>query len=193
MAIKDYFEKLKQGLDAINESEIEKVADVLFEAWKNGKQVFILGNGGSATTALHFSCDLGKNTIKDHNSDEKRFRVIPLVGSIATLTALSNDLGYDDIFSEQLKNLVMGDDVVIAISGSGKSPNVLKAVEVAKNAKAITISFTGFDGGKLKSISDYNINFNEKHYGRIEDAHLILEHLITEILKERISDSKGEH
>ncbi|MFH1586989.1 MAG: SIS domain-containing protein [Candidatus Diapherotrites archaeon] len=193
MGIKDYFEKLKQGLDAINESELEKVADVLFETWKRGKQVFIFGNGGSATTALHFSCDLGKNTVKDPNSDEKRFRIIPLVDNIATLTALANDSGYENIFSEQLKNLVMENDVVIVISGSGKSPNVLKAVEVAKNAKAIIVSFTGFDGGKLKSISDYNINFNENHYGRIEDAHLILEHLITEILKERISDSKGEN
>lgn len=187
--VKNYLKTLKKEIDTLKHEDIVKAVDVLFDAWKKGKQVFIFGNGGSASTASHFACDLGKGTLQRvYDPKEKRFRVMSLTDNVAIMTAFANDLGYDDVFVQQLNNLVNSGDVVIGITGSGNSPNVVKAMEFANSCGATTIAFLGFDGGKTKEISDYHILFKSRHYGRLEDAHLILEHLITSYLKERINE-----
>jgi D-sedoheptulose 7-phosphate isomerase len=184
---KNYIKQLKKGLDNIDLKKVNKIADVLYSAWKSDKQVFIFGNGGSATTASHFACDLGKGTLSNYyKPNQKRFKVTSLTDNVALMLAYSNDLSFDDIFSQQLKNLVKEGDVVIGLTASGNSKNVLKAFKVAQDANAITIGLLGFDGGKAKDMVDHYIIFEENHYGRVEDFHLILEHLICTFLKEKI-------
>ena len=181
--IKNYFKELKDTIDKISVEDIKKVTNILYKAYKKNKQIFIIGNGGSASTASHFSCDLSKGTLQRiYDEKEKRFRVISLTDNVAHLTALANDLDYNDVFSQQLKNLVNPNDIVIAITGSGNSQNILNAVDTASKSGAITIGFLGFDGGKLKSKVDYYIHIPSNHYGRIEDLHLVLAHLISSYL-----------
>jgi len=189
---KDYLDKLRLNLDKLDSSRIEKVVDVLINAWKNNKQIFIIGNGGSAATASHLACDLAKGTLKGfYDPTEKRFRVISLADSMPILTALANDVGYDNIFSQQLSNLITPGDVLIVITGSGNSENILRAINLAQNYKATTIAFLGSDGGKAKGLVDHYIIYEENHYGRIEDAHSILCHLISAWLRERLDELKG--
>jgi len=187
--IEEYFFKLNEGLNRLDKNQIRKIIDILYSAWDRQKQIFIIGNGGSASTASHFACDIGKGTLGRNYNDKnvKRFKVISLTDNIATITAYGNDLSFDDVFSQQLTNLVSEDDVVIAITGSGNSTNIIKALEVARQSKAITIAFLGFDGGKVKDMVDYPLIFEDDHYGRVEDAHLILEHLISSVLCKRIN------
>lgn len=183
--IRDYFYQLTKEVAEISLKDIKKVALVLFDAYKKDRQIFIFGNGGSATLASHFACDLGKGTLhRVYDQKEKRFRVISMADNVALLTAYANDLGYENIFSQQLKNLVNKGDVVVAITGSGNSPNVLRAIKTAKNRGAITIAFLGFDGGKLKKMVDYSLHVHSNHYGRIEGIHSVLTHLITAYLTE---------
>ncbi|MHB1376105.1 MAG: D-sedoheptulose-7-phosphate isomerase [Candidatus Humimicrobiaceae bacterium] len=158
--------------------DIEKISEVIVkigEAHKNKKRIFVIGNGGSAATTNHFVCDLGKNAIKD---DENRFQIISLSNSVSCITAYGNDVGYESIFAEQLKNLMQMEDIIICISASGNSPNIIKAVEYAKKKNGIIISLTGFKGGRLKEISDFNVNVPSDSYEKIEDAHLIITHII---------------
>ena len=145
-----------------------------------------MGDGGSASNASHFACDLGKGTLKRvYDGKEKRFRVISLTDNIVTITAFANDLSFEDIFVQQLHNLIDKGDVVIGISGSGNSPNVIKAIRYAQTCGAKTIGFLGFKtGGKLSKLVDYEITVQDNHYGRIEDIHLALGHLITDNLAE---------
>ena len=182
---RDYIKDLKCSLDKLDLNSIDRIVNVLWTAYLNDKQVFIIGNGGSASTASHFACDLGKGTIVE---GKKRLRVICLNDNMAIVTALSNDLNYDEVFREQLINLVNSDDVVIAITASGNSPNILKAVECARENGAISIGFIGFDGGQLKPIVDESIIVKSSNYGHIEDVHLILEHMISQSLKHRLAD-----
>jgi len=183
--IKNYFKELKKTIDEISVEDIKKVTDILYNAYKQNKQIFIIGNGGSASTASHFACDLSKGTLQRvYDEKEKRFRVMSLTDNVAHLTALGNDLGYDDIFSQQLRNLINHGDVLIAITGSGNSQNILNAIDTASKSGAVTIGFLGFDGGKLKSKVDYCIHIPSNHYGRIEDLHLVLAHLISSYLTE---------
>ena len=184
--IEDYFNKLEDGLNNLDKDEIENIVDLLFKAWKDGRQIFILGNGGSASTASHFACDLGKGTLGRHYNSKKRFKVVSLTDNVATLTAYGNDLSFEEVFSQQLRNLVNSGDIVVVITGSGNSVNIIKAVEVAKEADAVVIGFLGFNGGKVKNLLDHFIIFKDEHYGRIEDCHLILEHLICSILREKV-------
>lgn len=180
----NYSEQLKKAVDKLDLDKIQKIAEVLYEAYKDNKQVFILGNGGSASTASHFACDLGKGTLQRvYDNKEKRFRAISLTDNVATIMALGNDLSYEDVFYQQLRNLVNKGDVIIGISGSGNSANVIKAIQYAKECGAKTIGFLGFKtGGKLKDLVDYEITIQDEHYGRIEDIHLMLGHLITDYL-----------
>lgn len=188
----NYFEILKRNLDNINREKIEKIVDLLFQAWKNEQQVFIIGNGGSAATASHFACDLGKGTIKRvHDSVEKRMKVSSLIDNTPLLTALANDVGYENIFAQQIYNQIKMGDILIVISGSGNSENILRAIKVAQEKKATVIGLFGSDGGKAKEIVDYDLIYNETHYERIEDAHCILTHLIKCWLKEKMNEFKG--
>lgn len=178
--IKGYILELTRCLESLDKTKIELIIDVLVNAYKKDRKVFILGNGGSATTASHMACDLGKGTLQRvYDNMERRFRVISLTDNVAIMTAFANDLSFDDIFVQQLRNLVETDDVVIALSGSGNSPNVVKAIEYAKSCGAVTIGILGFKtGGKLGKIVDYSIIVDSNHYGPIEDIQLILNHMI---------------
>ncbi|MDO8659010.1 MAG: SIS domain-containing protein [Candidatus Parcubacteria bacterium] len=178
--IEGYLLELTRCLNLLDKDKIEFIIDVLVTAYKKDRKVFILGNGGAASTSSHMACDLGKGTLQRmYDNTERRFRVISLTDNVALMTAFANDLSFDDIFVQQLRNLVETDDVVIALSGSGNSPNVVKAVEYAKSCGAKTIGILGFKtGGKLGNIVDYSIIVNSNHYGPIEDIQLILNHMI---------------
>lgn len=181
--ITGYFTQIKSSIDAINPADVQKVIEVVADGYKNNQQIFIMGNGGSAALASHFCCDLSKGTLnRIYDHTEKRLRVISMTDNVALLTAFANDVSYDDIFAQQLNNLVNKGDIVIAISGSGNSKNVIKAVELARKMEAVTIGFLGFDGGKLKDLVDYKIVVNSKNYGVIEDTHSSLAHLISAAL-----------
>jgi D-sedoheptulose 7-phosphate isomerase len=177
-----YIGELKETLDEISQENVQTIVDVIYDAYRNNKQVFIMGNGGSASISSHFACDLGKGTIMEGKS---RFRVMSLNDNIALITALSNDFGYDCVFKEQLINLVSEGDIVIAITGSGNSPNILEAMRYAESRHATTIGLIGFGGGKLKEMVDYEITVNNHNYGQVEDVHLILEHMICQFFKYR--------
>lgn len=178
--IDGYISELIRCLNLLDKEKIELIVDVLVAAYKKDRKVFILGNGGAASTSSHMACDLGKGTLQRvYDNTERRFRVISLVDNVALMTALANDLSFDDIFVQQLRNLVETDDVVIALTGSGNSPNVVKAVEYAKSCGAKTIGILGFKtGGKLGKMVDYSIIIDSNHYGPIEDIQLTLNHMI---------------
>ncbi|MBI2596222.1 SIS domain-containing protein [Candidatus Daviesbacteria bacterium] len=181
---RNYLNDLKDSLGKIKLADVQKLADVLLEAYKNDKTVYILGNGGAASTASHMACDLGKGTLKNvYNPREKRLRVVSLSDNVATMTAFANDLSFDDMFLQQLHNLVQEGDVVIGISGSGNTPNIIKALMYAKNEGAKTIGLLGYHtGGKAKEFVDFGITVQSSSYGIIEDVHLALNHLLTSCL-----------
>ncbi len=183
-----YFQRLHQVIAALEVEKINRVVAVLREAYDHDRQVFLFGNGGSASTAAHFACDLGKGTVRRlDDAGERRFRVIALTDNVATLTAYANDRAFEDIFYQQLRNLVRPGDVVIGISASGNSANVVKAMRYAKTCGATTIGFLGFHtGGQLQAIVDHDLTVQDDHYGRVEDVHLILQHVITTYLRERL-------
>jgi D-sedoheptulose 7-phosphate isomerase len=177
---KNYLESLKATIDKISTRDVDKVIQLLYDAYLENRQIFLVGNGGSASTASHFACDLSKGTLQRvYDDTEKRFRIISLTDNVAILTAIGNDLSYDDIFSQQLKNLVNKGDILIAITGSGNSPNIINAVKTASNAGAVTIGFLGFDGGKVMGMLDHVIHIPSDHYGQIEDLHMVLAHMIS--------------
>ncbi len=180
--VNSYIEELKEVLDDLSEVVIEQVLDVLHVARLDNKQVFILGNGGSASTASHFVCDLGKNT---RVKGSPNFRVMGLTDNMALFSALANDEGYENVFAQQLANHIQPGDVVIGISTSGNSPNVLNAIHLANSMGAKTIGFTGFDTGKLGSQVDVNLHVPSHSIEQVEDVHLVLEHLITKALREK--------
>lgn len=183
---KNYFGRIKELINQLDLDKIQRIARLIYNAYKNNRQVFIMGNGGSASTASHFACDLSKGTLQRvYDEKEKRFRVISLTDNVATMMAFANDLSFGDIFVQQLRNLINPGDIVIGISASGNSANVIKAIEYAKRCGAKTIGFLGFRaGGKLHDLVDYEITVQDEHYGRSEDIHLILVHLITDYLSE---------
>ncbi len=162
-------------------SRIVEATRILHEARLNQRQIFILGNGGSASTAEHFVCDLAKNTKKD---GWPHFRAIGLTDNMAVFSAYANDEGYENVFVEALANLVQSSDVVIGISTSGNSPNILKAIEFAKRVGATTIGFTGLDGGRLGKWVDLNIHVPSDCIEQVEDVHLMLEHMIITTLRQ---------
>ena len=154
--------------------------DILINAYTHNKKVYIIGNGASASTASHMACDLGKGTIHNlQDYTEKRFKIISLTDNVPLLTAIANDLSFEDIFIQQLKSLLEKDDVVIAISASGNSLNIIKAMEYARNHKAKIIGLLGFkNGGGKTQLVDCAIIIDSQQYGPVEDIHLILNHLI---------------
>ena len=182
--IKEYIFHLQSAISAIPIHKIERVVELLLEAYRAGKQIFILGNGGSASTASHFACDLSKGTI---NGNGKRFRVLSLTDNIALMTAWANDSSYDNVFKEQLENLLNPGDTVIGISASGNSKNVLNAIEYARATGCVTIGFAGFGGGRLASIVDECITVKSDRYGPVEDIHLVLEHVISNCIAEELA------
>jgi D-sedoheptulose 7-phosphate isomerase len=179
LLINDYISQLKETLDNLERGEIVKLASLLEEARLNGNKVFIFGNGGSGSTATHFACDINKGASM---GKEKRHRIIALTDNIPTMLAYSNDLSYDDVFIEQLKNFIDPGDIVIGISGSGNSKNIIKAIEYANAIGNTTIGITGYEGGKLRQISTFSVNANRNDMQISEDIHMILVHLMMKML-----------
>jgi len=182
--IEAYLKKLQNTISQLDQHAIDSVLNVLADAYQTGKNVIIFGNGGSASTASHLASDFNKGISLGKS---KRFKVISLCDNIPTIMAISNDQSYDDIFVEQIKNFLQAEDVVIGISGSGNSVNVLKAIEYAKQQGATTIGFTGYNGGKLKEIVDYSLDANIDDMQISEDIHMIFNHLMMQILCEELS------
>ncbi len=177
--IEDYFFKLKNTIDAISIENFNEVLNVLVNAKNEERTVFIMGNGGSAATASHFVCDFNKGLSVE---GEIRFKFICLNDNIPSLMAIANDLSYDDIFVEQLKNYFRKGDLVIGISGSGNSMNVVKAINFANFNGGTTIGITGYDGGKLMKICNYNINIPVHDMQITEDLHMVLDHCMMRVL-----------
>ncbi len=179
--IQRYINDMRDLLGNLPVQEVELVIGILRNARISGNQIFTMGNGGSASTASHFVCDLSKNTQKEGFPS---FRVIGLSDNMAAFSAYANDEGYDQVFSRQLQNLVNPGDIVIGISTSGNSPNVLNAMELAQRYGAVTIGFTGFDGGRLSQMVDVDVHIPSSIIEQVEDVHLMMEHLICKVLKE---------
>jgi D-sedoheptulose 7-phosphate isomerase len=165
-------------LNAIETIDLEKVGqaiEIFRQAREEGRRIFVCGNGGSAATASHFVCEMLKGASYGR---PLRFRIMALTDSMPTITAYSNDVSYECVFAEQLKNFAEPGDVVMALSGSGNSPSVLRAVEYGNARGCRTIALTGWDGGKLGPMAELNLQVSEPHMGRSEDAHMIMMHMI---------------
>lgn len=182
-SVSNYITTLQQTIDQLPRETIVRVIDLLHTARLSGRQVFIMGNGGSASTATHFVCDLSKNT---RHQAWPPFKAIGLSDNMAVFSAYANDEGYENVFSQQLANLVMPEDIVIAISASGNSKNILNGVLFAKSQNAVTIGLTGFNGGSLASLVDINLHVNSSVIEHVEDIHLMLEHIIVKSLREKV-------
>jgi D-sedoheptulose 7-phosphate isomerase len=176
-----YISELQNTLNQLPTAQIEAAIHLLTKARMNRRQVFIMGNGGSASTASHFVCDLAKNTRKP---DLPNFRVIGLTDNMAIFSALANDEGYENVFAQQLASFLEPDDIVIGISASGNSANVLNAIELGNRMGATTIGLTGFDGGMLRSMVALDIHVPSSCIEHVEDIHLMLEHLICKAIKD---------
>lgn len=173
---RNYLSYLSTIFSKINEQELGKFIEVILKAREDGRAVYFIGNGGSAATASHFANDIQIGT----RPKGKPFKVQSLTDNVAILTAIGNDFGYDFIFTKQLEALLNEGDVVVAISASGNSPNIIHAIDYAHSRKCITVGLTGFDGGKLKSKATYNLHVpSEKgEYGPVEDLHMIFDHIV---------------
>ena len=170
-----YRTQLFDALAKIDMAKVSQAIEWFQDARNNSRHVFVCGNGGSASTASHFACDIVKGASFNR---KQRFRIMALTDSLPTLTAYSNDVSYDCVFVEQLKNFAEPGDLVMGISGSGNSPNVLRAIEYANSIGCRTLALTGRDGGKLGPLAQLNIQVADPHMGRIEDAHMIVCHMI---------------
>ena len=182
--IQAYITHIQEVLSKLNLEDVQKSIELIMDAYHSDYQIFAIGNGGSASTASHLACDLGKGTSVE---GKKRFRVISLTDNVATMTAWSNDVSYDDVFIEQLKNLVNKKDVVIGISASGNSENVIRAMQYATDIGCRTIGWSGFGGGRLAKICDINVVVDSSEYGPVEDIHLILNHILHSWIKAELT------
>jgi D-sedoheptulose 7-phosphate isomerase len=170
-----YKADLINAIDLIDLDKVNQAIEWFKEARDAGRHIFVCGNGGSASTASHFACDMVKGCSFNRVS---RFRIMALTDQLSTITAYANDVGYDVVFVEQLKNFAVRDDLFMAISGSGNSPNVVRAMEYANSIGCRTIALTGRDGGQLGPKAQLNIQIPVNHMGRIEDAHMNVCHMI---------------
>jgi D-sedoheptulose 7-phosphate isomerase len=191
--IEEYLRGIKATCDKISRDSIESAVDLLFKAWQNGNRVFVIGNGGSASTATHFACDLAKNVAGEGKLGVK---ALSLNDNVPLVSALTNDNGFDNIYTEQLSNWLQAGDVLIAISvhgGAGRdkagawSQNLIRAINYAKRKGAKTIGITGFDGGLMKELADVWINTPAEATFQVEPMHVIVHHLICECLYQRIA------
>lgn len=186
--VDSYLGRLRTAVEALPRDRLTELGETLYRTYRNGQQVFMLGNGGSASTASHMAADLAKNTI---GANMRRFRVLSLNDNQALLTALANDLGYENVFSEQLTNLIRGGDLLVAISASGNSPNVLKAIRYAQRQCAEVVGILGFQGGEAARLADQSIIVPCDHYGVIEDVHLIINHILVDYFSRRLAEDRG--
>jgi len=187
---KDYIKELKDVLDRIPLGPVDEIIQAIEVAQNERRQIFVIGNGGSAATASHMMNDLCKGTL-GHKGDAPwpRLRVIALTDNVSLMTAWANDADYARVFSEPLKNLAERGDLLIAISASGNSPNIIAAVEAAKQIGVKVIGLAGFGGGKLAKLAEISFVVPSDGYGPVEDVHMILDHIITGYLYEKLKET----
>jgi D-sedoheptulose 7-phosphate isomerase len=177
--IEGYLASLQKQIAALDRRELTAFAGLLREACEQGRQIFIMGNGGSAATASHFACDFNKGLSYGR---ERKYKVICLNDNIPSLMAYANDVGYEAVFVEQLKNFLHPGDLVIGISGSGNSANVVKAVEWANDNGGVTLALVGYDGGKLKKAARHCVHVAVADMQIVEDIHMMLDHMTMRVL-----------
>jgi D-sedoheptulose 7-phosphate isomerase len=186
----DYLSRLEAEIQRIDQSALKNWSDLVYACWENDQTVFIFGNGGSGTTASHMAEDLGKSTLRPedlHDESRKRLKVLSLTDNCGWIMAVGNDVGYEDIFLQQLMNFGRKGDLVLAISGSGNSPNVLKAVDWANRQGLITYGLTGYSGGKLKQMQRSGLHVDLNDMGMVESIHLCLFHWVLNDVYARIN------
>ena len=181
----EYIDKLKDVLDGFPHEEFERLVSAMLDACDREKRIFVMGNGGSASTASHWVCDINKGCCLDK---EKKFKMLCLNDSISTMLAYANDLSYEDVFVEQLKNFFVPGDLVIGISGSGNSTNVLKAIEYANENDGKTVGLCGYSGGKLYGMVDIPILVKVDDMQKVEDVHMVVVHMVMQRVLEELSD-----
>lgn len=178
--VTDYLGNVGRVIAALPREPLAAITEELLEAGRQGRTIFILGNGGSAATASHLACDLAKTAMVE---GFPRLRAVALTDNVPLLTAWGNDASYEVVFAEQLRTLARAEDLVIAISASGNSPNVVAAVAAAREVGARVIGVTGFGGGRLQALSDICLVVPSHEYGPVEDAHMILVHTVTAAIR----------
>jgi D-sedoheptulose 7-phosphate isomerase len=189
---RDYFEIHRGIINKLPYPEIDQIGEELWRAYEDRRKVFIFGNGGSASLAGHFACDLGKGTALPEAA-QKRFQVISLTDNIALITAIANDISYEQLFAEQIRNLLEPGDVALAISASGNSPNVLVGLETSRELGGINIGLGGFEGGKMKQFCDLCAIIPSDNMQIIEDLHLGMSHALFTCLRQRILNHANVH
>jgi D-sedoheptulose 7-phosphate isomerase len=192
LGISDYLTRVCEEIKRLDPAQIENVSELVEAAYDDGRFVFIIGNGGSGANASHLCEDLAKCTLRDFES-QKRLKVLSLTDNTAGIMAWANDEGYDRIFLEQLKNLASPGDLLLAISGSGNSPNILKAVDWANEHGLTTVGFTGFAGGKLKNLAHHNLHAAIDDMGIVESLHQVVFHWIIDDLYRRFASKELAH
>ena len=186
---RQFLDRVAEELGRIDEVEVQALADTIGECYEHGRTVFLCGNGGSGSNASHFCEDLGKGTLRREDFDndkKKRLRVLSLTDNTPYILAWGNDEGFDRVFVEQLKNLASPGDLLVAISGSGNSPNILRAVEWANAHQLTTFGCTGFSGGKLRGLAHYGLHVPLDDMGIVESIHLTAFHWVVDNLHKRI-------
>ncbi len=189
ISFSDFLGEVFKAHEAIDSEHLNSFIQLLEESFHNERMIFMFGNGGSGAAASHFCEDLGKGTL--FNLDGyKRFRVMSLTDNVPYILAWANDHGYETVFEQQLRNFARPDDIAVGISGSGNSENVIRAIEYANNNDMVTVGFTGYDGGKLGKIVQYQIHVPSFNMGIVESVHNTLMHYIVMVLRERIRIKK---
>jgi D-sedoheptulose 7-phosphate isomerase len=183
--VTQYLSELEAAIHRLSTNDIVAVVDHLFDAWRHQRTIFIIGNGGSAATASHIMNDLNKYA---HGPGQRRFRALALTDNVSLLTAVANDADYASVFVEPLRNFLRPGDVVVALSTSGDSRNIIAAVEFAKTAGASVIGLCGNRGGRLAELADLKVLVPADRIGQQEDVHLILNHVIAEALRRKVTD-----
>jgi D-sedoheptulose 7-phosphate isomerase len=191
MGASPYLKRVCEQIESVDIAQLERFSDLIEEAYDNGRFVFIIGNGGSGANASHLCEDLAKCTLCDFES-QKRLKVLSLTDNSSAIMAWGNDEGYDRIFVEQLKNLASPGDLVLAISGSGNSPNILKAITWANDNGLKTLGITGFNGGKLKSLAHHNFHVDIDDMGIVESVHSVVFHWVIDDLHRRFTEKLGK-
>jgi len=179
-----YLSQLSQLAGRLDARAIDALADSVFAAWSNQASVFIFGNGGSALTASHWACDLVKTAAV---VGQRRLRAVSLADNMGLITALGNDISFDEVFAFQLESHARAGDLAVAISASGNSPNVLRACQWAREHGLLVAALTGFGGGKLRSLADIHVNVPSENYGLIEDLHMSVGHIVAQALRARVA------
>ena len=191
LTLPSYLDRLNSEVSRLSQPDIKKMADLIYGAWQNDKFVYIIGNGGSGTTASHMAEDLGKSTLRPEDlkdESKKRLKVLSLTDNAGWLLAVGNDCGYDQIFVQQLMNYGRPGDVLLAISGSGNSPNILNSVDWANRHGLITFGLAGYKGGKLKTMQQHGIHVDLDDMGMVESIHLCLFHWVLNDVFARINN-----